>query len=163
MGMSAIDYKIFKEQISNFMKEEEVDNFSDAQPEKVISYVCPGCDMEMDEFHKPQFSQRACECCGTKLAGDRHHVTSYNKYKDEIYCYDVCDDCRYYMEYGQLDDQQMLDMANQEIKSCDDIISDITEILIGASGSEIAETYEKVSTNKCEYNGDNLCIVTIKD
>ncbi len=57
------------------------------------------------------FSWRPCQCCGTHLGGDRYECDGYNGQTEEVEEYDcVCSDCVYYAEYGQLDDQTMLDI-----------------------------------------------------
>ncbi len=60
---------------------------------------------------EPFFSWSPCQCCGTHLGGDRYECNGYNVKTKEVEEYDcICQDCVYYAEYGQLDDQTMLDM-----------------------------------------------------
>jgi hypothetical protein len=76
---------------------------------------CPECDKELEEgrcpdhgnMQEPWFSWRPCECCRRSLGGNREHATGYNPTTKEIQEYDVCEDCIYYAEYGQLDDMTM--------------------------------------------------------
>ncbi len=42
---------------------------------------------------------------------------------------------------------------------CDEAISEISEILVRASGEWIAEIYNKVSRDKAHYEGDNLITI----
>ena len=59
------------------------------------------------------FSWRECDCCGRTPGGDRETADGYNPETKEVQHYDgICADCVYYAEYGQLDDQTMLDMEN---------------------------------------------------
>jgi len=48
------------------------------------------------------------------LSGDRYHCSGYCPESKEVYFYDVCCDCLYYAEYGQLDDVTMMDMEEEE-------------------------------------------------
>lgn len=56
------------------------------------------------------FSWRPCECCQRSEGGERFQCNGYNPETKEILEYDVCIDCVYYAEYGQLDDTTMMDM-----------------------------------------------------
>ena len=40
-------------------------------------------------------------------------MTGFHKELNEIFEFEVCPDCRYYSEYGQLDDMTMMDMAQE--------------------------------------------------
>ena len=64
-----------------------------------------------------EFSWHQCECCGTTLGGRRHTMTGFvpalepgqnpaypNGKGAEVLEYEVCSDCWYYIEAGQLDD-----------------------------------------------------------
>lgn len=63
-----------------------------------------------DEPCEPYFSWQSCDCCGTTLGGDRYEASAYHTATKQILEYEICPDCLYYAEYGQLDDQTMLDM-----------------------------------------------------
>ena len=54
------------------------------------------------------FSWAPCECCGSTLGGDRYRASGFNPKDREVYKYEICTDCMYYAEYGQLDDMTML-------------------------------------------------------
>ena len=58
------------------------------------------------------FSWRHCDCCSRPLGGNRYNAKGYNPTTKEIYEYSVCTECAYYVEYGQLDDMTMMDLAN---------------------------------------------------
>lgn len=73
------------------------------------SGYCPGC-AECCEEH---FSWYSCPICGTHLGGNRYPV-HYVDSDGEIEHIDACTDCVYYLEYGRLDDQTMLDMDQEE-------------------------------------------------
>jgi hypothetical protein len=87
----------------------------------VSTGACPGCadcglsdnptDHECECAEEPGFSWSRCECCGSRLGGDRypaHYVDSNN----EIQHFEVCSDCLMYLNYGQLDDLTMMEMEN---------------------------------------------------
>ena len=59
---------------------------------------------------EPEFSWRSCECCGTELGGDRYEARAYHPATNQVLEYEVCADCVYYAEYGQLDDATMLEI-----------------------------------------------------
>lgn len=63
---------------------------------------------------EPYFSHSTCNCCKSNLAGDRYDATGYHPESGEVYNYDICSDCVYYAEYGQLDDMTMMDIEDSE-------------------------------------------------
>jgi hypothetical protein len=56
------------------------------------------------------FSWSVCDCCGSRLGGDRVDANGYNAETKEIYEYTICLDCEYFAEYGRLDDMTMMDI-----------------------------------------------------
>lgn len=50
------------------------------------------------------FSIKACECCGSSLAGDRHTAHKHTS-GDDIRVYEVCTDCINYIANGELPEQ----------------------------------------------------------
>ncbi len=87
------DYDEYKARVKDFFERENLNVMSDSGKEAF-------------------FQSSACECCGRSLGGDRYEVeglTNSKPYGAEIFEYDVCTDCLYYNEYGQLDDMTMLD------------------------------------------------------
>ena len=71
---------------------------------------CPDCE-NCTEGEDSHFSHSPCDICHRYLGGDRYPAHGYLPFKgkDELCHLDICPDCRYYMEYGQLDDMTMLD------------------------------------------------------
>lgn len=60
---------------------------------------------------EPSFSSRECECCKReKMAGDRYEVTGLTYDLLVVDTYSICSDCLNYNEYGQLDDQTMMEV-----------------------------------------------------
>jgi hypothetical protein len=117
--MTKKEYADYEASVKAFFEREGIQNLSGG-------YIhCPECEDEEQELEdgscpihgqmqEPWFSWRPCECCGTRLGGNREHATGYNPTTKEIQEYDVCMDCIYYAEYGQLDDQTMLDIEKSE-------------------------------------------------
>lgn len=71
------------------------------------------CLSAIDNEPEPYFSWQPCDCCGSPLGGDREECHGYNPTTKEIQGpYQVCTDCIYYNEYGQLDDMTMLSLDN---------------------------------------------------
>ncbi len=83
------------------------------------SGACSGCDecredydynKRTDEFEciaEPSFSKSWCEVCGNTLAGNRYPIHGLVPSNNTMRHLEACDDCVYYLEYGQLDDQTM--------------------------------------------------------
>jgi hypothetical protein len=106
--MNREEYKDYEKRVNKFFEREGINNLSIAVSEDSEDSICPGCNNERDfESH---FSHINCECCSRSLGGDRYHCTGYNPETKDIYCYDICIDCYYYAEYGQLDDMTMLEI-----------------------------------------------------
>jgi len=85
------------------------------------SHNCGECNPEgltEEEFghdHDPWFSASPCDICGG-LAGNREPAHGWLKMDngtEELCHIDICVDCVYFMEYGQLDDMTMLDMEEE--------------------------------------------------
>lgn len=92
--MTRIEYASFQANVRRFMEREGIENLA-------------------HEGEDSCFSWRGCECCGTSKGGGRVTATGYNRDTDEAQHYTVCEDCIYYAQYGQLDDQTMLDMERK--------------------------------------------------
>ncbi len=69
---------------------------------------CQDCyNNEHNILNEGHFSSQACEICGSRLGGDRFAAHALDD-NNEIIHFEICTDCVYYMEYGQLDDMTML-------------------------------------------------------
>ena len=107
--MNKKEYSEYERAAAKFFEREGITNLS-AETGDDVDHACVicgdivGCD--------PWFSRRACECCGSGLGGNRYHATGYNPEAEAAYCYEVCQDCIYYAEYGRLDDMIMLEIEN---------------------------------------------------
>uniref|UniRef100_A0A6M3JFM5 Uncharacterized protein n=1 Tax=viral metagenome TaxID=1070528 RepID=A0A6M3JFM5_9ZZZZ len=88
----------------------------------VSSGPCPDCneclecdtpdDPSMEWYDlasEPSFSWSSCNVCGSGLGGDRYPAHGADKNGNIIH-FDVCTDCYYYMEYGQLDNTTMMEI-----------------------------------------------------
>lgn len=107
--MTFEEYCEYETDFADFMKRENITNLTaeigeDTDHACVICGEIVGCD--------PWFSRHPCDCCGTRLGGDRVHATGYNPETKEGQCYAVCWDCIYYAEYGRLDDMTMSEVEN---------------------------------------------------
>jgi len=91
--MTNAEYKAYQSGVDHFFKTEGITNLS-----------------MVDSESEAYFSWSSCDCCNRKLAGDRYDCNGYNPDSKEVQEYSVCVDCLYYSEYGQLDDQTMLDI-----------------------------------------------------
>lgn len=106
------DYALYEEAVARFFASEGINNLSLESAEYPDREArCQVCNEVVDCF--PFFSWRACDCCGRNLGGDRYHATGWNDKLGEAFCYEVCQDCIYYAEYGRLDD---MTMRNLEIE-----------------------------------------------
>ena len=90
------DYKKYEEQVEQFFFLEGIANLS-----------------RVSSQEESWFSWRPCECCKRSLGGDRITASGYHKETGTIFEYDICLDCEYYAEYGQLDDMTMLDLIEE--------------------------------------------------
>ena len=89
----------------------------------VSTGACPGCDecglskdasdRDRELAEEPGFSWSSCDCCGSSLGGDRHPAHGVDK-DGGIVHFQVCQDCVYYLNYGQLDDMSMMEMEGQK-------------------------------------------------
>jgi len=127
--MTKEEYKGYQERVSKFFEREGINNLS----------LAGGVE---ESF----FSSRSCDCCGSLLGGDRWPVSGWNAHSKEIYCYDICPDCRYYAEYGQLDDMQMLEMEEQEAARLEGEIEHLRN-----------KAFKEGSTIEIESRIDDLC------
>ena len=105
--MNKKEYVLYEEAVNSFFRMEGINSLSTTSEEEP---VCLGCKEEQSS--EPFFSWSSCDCCGSTLGGNRYHVSGYNQEFKQIFCYDVCPDCYYYAEYGQLDDMTMMEVEN---------------------------------------------------
>lgn len=83
----------------------------------ISSGYCPGCsDCEEsvqeyagEKFIEASFSSRSCEVCNSHLGGDRSPVHACDSNGDILH-FEACQDCVYFLEYGQLDDMSMMEI-----------------------------------------------------
>jgi hypothetical protein len=90
----------------------------------VSTGACRGCrecglkevcnDQELDAASEPYFSRSDCEACGSILAGDRHPVHGKRIDDHSLEHLAVCTDCMYYITYGQLDDETMMEIEKSK-------------------------------------------------
>lgn len=99
--MKADQYEAYKQAVGNFLARERV---------KLGCYS--------PEFSEPEpgfegfFSWRPCECCGSRLGGQRESYT-FACEDGSTFGADICSDCAYYLAYGQLDDMQMMEIEGE--------------------------------------------------
>lgn len=112
--MTKQEYKEYEASVAEFFESEGIENLTGGHircPNCDVEWGdddrCPKCGEDKECVDEPFFSWRPCDCCGSSLGGNREHATGYNREKDEIREYTVCEDCIYYAEYGRLDDTTM--------------------------------------------------------
>lgn len=116
--MNRKQYKDYFEAVKNTFESEGIENLSTVyseelqEDENTFCHQCPHCGETVGP--DPFFSWQSCEICKRPEGGNRYHAAGYNREKDEIYCFDVCEDCLYFAEYGQLDDMQMMDIKQPD-------------------------------------------------
>ena len=67
------------------------------------------------EDKEAYFSWASCDCCNTKLGGDRYDCNSFDYSTREITGpFSICTDCFYFAEFGELDDTTMMEMQEAE-------------------------------------------------
>ena len=121
--MTKKEYKEYQKNVAEFFKKEGItDLFGgisqcedcgfDFSQDGLPHGVKCGCGNTKEMLEEPSFSMQSCDCCGTHLGGDRYKATGYNPQLKEVFVYEICGDCLYYSEYGQLDDMTMMDMED---------------------------------------------------
>lgn len=96
--MNRKEYKEYREAVKDFFETEGITGLSRR-------------DMESESY----FSSASCDCCGTLLAGDRLQCSGYNpRTMLTVEDYEICPDCYYYAEYGQLNDMTMMEIEDSE-------------------------------------------------
>lgn len=85
-----------------------------------IPEICIDCEEfshDETENNEAFFSHRPCEICNRPLGGDRYVAHGWfitPDLKQHIVHMEICSDCLYYMEYGQLDDETMMNIEDNE-------------------------------------------------
>jgi len=73
---------------------------------------CPHCnklDVDESDCVETSFSGNSCDICRRNLGGNRYPAHGLDK-DDKLVHLEICVDCTYYLAYGCLDDQTMLDI-----------------------------------------------------
>lgn len=83
---------------------------------------CPNChgngfveptEHDRDLAEEPSFSWSECDACGSTLGGNRHPAHGRDSNGDILHL-SICEDCLYYLNYGQLDDMTMMEMEESK-------------------------------------------------
>ena len=94
--MTLLEYRDYETSVKSFFNREHINHLS-----------------PIKQDWEPYFTWRNCNCCSRSLGGDRVECNSFNnKTKKIVGTYEVCMDCYYYAEYGQLDDMTMLEIGD---------------------------------------------------
>lgn len=126
--MNKAQYAAYEAAVKQFSEQEGIDNLSGGHlscpgcgPDTYDSEFkwddngnCPKCGQSSELYNEPFFSWRPCDCCKSRLGGNREHATGYNSNTHEIQEYNVCVDCIYYAAYGRLDDMTMLEVEDDK-------------------------------------------------
>ena len=68
-----------------------------------------------EDCEEPSFRSSYCDVC-SGLAGDKYDCSGYHPETKEVLTgYEVCPDCMYYINHGQLDDMTMMDVDLEEL------------------------------------------------
>lgn len=73
----------------------------------------PGLSGPASDRQEPFFSWRPCDCCGSKLGGNRETYLFSGESHGPLEA-DICADCVHYLAYGRLDDATMLEIEESE-------------------------------------------------
>lgn len=128
---TAKDYAEYEQNVKEFFEREGITNLSGGHLEcqncgfreeeidgRTVHFTdeekCIKCDASRECMDEPYFSWRSCDCCGGMLGGNREHATGWNPTTKEIQEYEVCQNCIYYAEYGQLDDMTMMEIGEND-------------------------------------------------
>ena len=78
----------------------------------VTNLVVPGCHGPVES--EGYFSWRPCECCGSRLGGNRERyqfASGTSPQASELFEAEICTDCVQFLAYGQLDDMTMAEIV----------------------------------------------------
>lgn len=93
--MTKSEYQAYENQVAKFIRDEQIDYYSSDDNERAFSHLF-------------------CECCNRPTAGTRVKLTAiWISSPTTVLSYSICEDCEYYLEYGQLDDMTMMDMERE--------------------------------------------------
>jgi Tfp pilus assembly protein PilV len=95
LQMNKEEYENYQKKVAAFFQREGINNLS-----------------TKENCNESFFTWSRCECCAG-LPGDRYEASGFNPTTKEIMEYQVCSDCIYYAEYGQLDDSTMLEIEKE--------------------------------------------------
>lgn len=73
-----------------------------------------GIDNLTSKGEEGYVSSHGCDCCGNSLQQVLYEATGYNREKDAVYEYQICEDCVMYGEYGRLDDTKMSEIEKSK-------------------------------------------------
>ena len=91
------DFQRFQDAFQHFFEDQEIDGWSLGEEE--------------------EFSGRACDCCERQLGGHRWTAHPYVAGSDNtLDPIRVCDDCAYFEQYGELDDETMLRLTLPQVE-----------------------------------------------
>jgi hypothetical protein len=97
--MNAAEYQAYQARVEAFLDRAGIYSFT------TVCDETSGERVDHDEF-----SHRPCDCCGTTLGGARTLCDAMHERTREVVEVSACDDCIYFVAYGQLDDETMMRM-----------------------------------------------------
>lgn len=118
--MTPQEYEQYTKSVNEFFEKEGIQNLSSGY------HICPDCGGEWQDddtcecgqnrqsIEWPFISSSPCDCCGDSLQGNREHATGWNPDLEQVQEYEVCEDCVYFAEHGQLDDMTMIEIDNSK-------------------------------------------------
>lgn len=95
--MTSIEYQNYQAAVERFHEQN-----------KLRPGLC-GSSLKNGEESEPYFSWQPCECCGSTLGGNREDYSFACEDGSELEA-SICQDCVYYLAYGQLDDATMMEI-----------------------------------------------------
>jgi len=107
--MTKQEYVEYQKAVEDFFKAEGITNLTNGGVFDATTNECESCG-EIINDDEGYFSRHSCDCCRTRLGGQRYHASGWNPKHKTVFCYEVCRNCLYYAEYGRLDDQAMLEL-----------------------------------------------------
>ena len=117
--MNKKEYKKYCQNVADFFEKEGITNLSHETGERsdgTNNGECSCCNKEIG-FNDGYFTWVKCECCGSPFGvGTLVHANGYNPKAGKAYCYEVCNNCIYFSEYGRLDDLTMMDISKEDME-----------------------------------------------
>ena len=92
------DYAEYQRRVAKFFEKNNIDDLT----------TSADADGNIESY----FGWSPCDCCRRHLGGERYAAVGHSYIRGIVLDFNICADCMYYAEYGQLDDLTMLNLKD---------------------------------------------------